>query len=116
HQRAAAVGRALDRDAKAQQKHQAARIKIALADQLAKAGRKPQYFLPTGIRGLAHGSPRTFETSNYSNCRDVPRRPGVAGILPCPLAARRPVETFLHQVPDDIGRRRAVQLLSMKAL
>src|ERR1700758_1449719 len=92
HQGAAAISRALARKAEAQQKHQAAGVKITLADQLAKARGKPQYFLPAATRAWPR-SPRTFETSNYSNCRDVPRRPGVAGILPCPLTARRPVET-----------------------
>src|SRR6516162_4001577 len=64
HERAGAIGRALERNAEAQQKHQAARVKITLADQLAEAVGKPQYVLPARIRGLAsvrpeHSKPTT---------------------------------------------------------
>src|SRR5215471_19271644 len=63
HERAGAIGRALERNAEAQQKHQAARVKITLADQLAEAVGKPQYVLPAR-RDLAsvrpvHSKPTT---------------------------------------------------------
>src|SRR5262249_57925832 len=49
HERAGAIGRAFERDAKAQQKHQAASVKIALSDQLAEVVCKPLCILPAAF-------------------------------------------------------------------
>ena len=104
HERAGPIGRAFERDAQAEQKHQAASVEVTLAHQLAeRAGGRSQFFLPAVCGAVTSLAPIFFETSNYSY---MPRCSAVTRCRGVPLTLRdaepRAEETLPWQVPNDI--------------
>ncbi len=113
HERAGPIGRAFERDAEAEQKHQSASVEITLAHELAeRAGGRPHYFLPAVFGAVTIFAPIFRRNEQLSSNADDFRSDAVSRVSPVSprcgkLAPRRPC---IRQVSDDIGHRVGVQL------